>query len=123
MNFSGFIIIIYLIIKLIKSTNNEPIKEHVTLVEGVHFNERLSIKYISNGIELKESIRKHYYKVLDIHSSPIINGDVVFEKYQKHLQYLKEDQLLGYKVKFSINDLKAAQYYLDDLCEYFGNSN
>jgi hypothetical protein len=123
MNFSGFIIIIYLIIKLIKSTNNELIKEHVTLVEGVHFNERLPIKYISNGIELKKSIRRHYYKVLDIHSSPIINNDVVFEKYQKHLHYLKEDQLLVYKVKYSKNDLMAAQYYLDDLCEYYGNLN
>lgn len=123
MNFSGFIIIIYLIIKLIKSTNSEPIKEQMTLVEDVHYNERLPIKYISNGIELKESIRRHYYKVLDILSSPIINGDVVFEKYQKHLQYLKEDQLLGYKIKYSVNDLKAAQYYLDDLCEYYGNLN
>lgn len=123
MNFSGIIIIIYLIIKLIKSTNSEPTKKNVALVEGVHFNERLPIKYISNGVEVKESIRRHYYKVLDIHSSPIINNDVVFEKYQKHLQYLKEDQLLGYKVKYSINELKAAQYYLDDLCKYFGNFN
>ena len=73
------------------------------LVEGVHFNERFPIKYISNGIELKESIRKHYYMVLDIHSSPIINGDVVFEKYQKHIQYLKEDSYgscISYNHKF-----------------------
>jgi hypothetical protein len=51
------------------------------------------------------------------------NEDIVFEHYQKHLQYTKEDELLGYKVKYSVRELKAAEYYLYDLCEYYGNLN
>ena len=39
-------------------------------------------------------------------------------QYQKHLQYFKEDQLLGYKVKYSLYELKAAENYLHDLCMY-----
>jgi hypothetical protein len=58
-----------------------------------------------------------------MHSSPIINEDIVFEQYQKHLQYTKEDELLGFKVKYSVRELKAAEYYLYDLCEYYGNLN
>jgi hypothetical protein len=46
-----------------------------------------------------------------------------FEQYQKHLQYKKEDELLGYKVKYSVRELKAAEYFLYDLCEYYGNLN
>lgn len=124
MSVSGIIFATIVTIKIVKSffvglsEKSEKIK-----VENELIKQKVQVKFISNGIELNESIRKHYYKVLDIHSSPIINNDVVFEKYQKHLHYLKEDHLLGYKVKYSIKDLKAAHYYLDDLCEYFGNLN
>ena len=31
-----------------------------------------------HGGELNESMRRHYYKVIDIHSSPIINNNVIF---------------------------------------------
>ena len=97
--------------------STEPINE------GDEVRVKAPIKYISNEVELTESIRRHYYKVLDMHSSPIIHDGIVFEQYQKHLQYTKEDELLGYKVKYSLRELKAAEYYLYDLCEYYGNLN
>lgn len=123
MSISGYIFASIVLIKIIKSFFDgiEDVNDPVSQVAMGR--KKLPVKYLSNGVELNESIRRHYYKVLDIHSSPIIHNDVVFEKYQKHLQYLREDQILGYKIKYSISDLKAAQYYLDDLCEYFGNLN
>jgi len=123
MSVSGFMFASFVLIRIIISFLDDIEDKDVAINEDVRNSKKLQVKYISNAIELNESIRRHYYKVLDIHSSPIINNDIIFEKYQKHLQYLKEDQVLGYKIKYSISDLKAAQYYLDDLCEYFGNLN
>jgi len=123
MSITGFIFASFVLIRIIISFLDGLEDLNDTVSEDVKVRKKLPIKYISNGVELNESIRRHYYKVIDIHSSPIINNEVVFEKYHKHLQYLSEDQVLGYKIKYSISDLKAAQYYLDDLCEYFGNLN
>ena len=123
MSISGYIFASIVLIKIVKSFFDGLENVNAPVSDKAKVRKKLPIKYISNGIELNESIRRHYYKVLDIHSSPIINNEIVFEKYHKHLQYLREDQVLGYKIKYSISDLKAAQYYLDDLCEYFGNLN
>jgi len=123
MSISGYIFASFVLIRIIISFLDGLEDVNDTVSADVKVRKKLPIKYISNGIGLNESIRRHYYKVLDIHSSPIINNEVVFEKYNQHLQYLMEDQVLGYKIKYSISDLKAAQYYLDDLCEYLGNLN
>lgn len=123
MSISGIIFASIVTIKIIKAFMDGLNDSSAPIKEGEEVRVKAPIKYISNGVELTESIRRHYYKVLDMHSSPIINVDIVFEHYQKHLQYLKEDELLGYKVKYSVRELKAAEYYLYDLCEYYGNLN
>ena len=116
MSISRYIFASIVFIKIIKSFFDglENINAHVS--EKAKVRKKLPVKYISNGIELNETIRRHYYKALNIHSSPNINNVVVFEKYHKHLQYLREEQVLGYKIRYSLCELKAAQYYLDDLC-------
>ena len=123
MSISGFIFALIVVIKILKSFFDVKDNVDKPINQETKIRKKTQLKYISNGSPLNESIRKHYYKVLDIHSQPIINNEVVFVQYHKHLQYLREDQVLGYKIKYSISDLKAAHYYLDDLCEYFGNLN
>jgi hypothetical protein len=123
MSISGIIFTSIVVIKILWSFFDGLDNGDKSIHEETKISKKPKLKFISNGIELNETIRRHYYKVLDIHSSPIINNDVVFEKYLKHLHFLKEEQLLGYKLKYSISELKAAHYYLDDLCEYFGNLN
>jgi len=123
MSISGMIFASFVAIKIIKAFMDGLTDSTAPIKEGEEVRVKAPIKYISNGVELTESIRRHYYKVLDMHSSPIIHDGIVFEQYQKHLQYTKEDELLGYKVKYSVRELKAAEYYLYDLCEYYGNLN
>ena len=123
MSISGIIFASIVVIKIIKSFMDGLNDSSAPIKEGEEMTVKAPIKYISNGVELNESIRRHYYKVLDMHTSPIIHDGIVFEQYQKHLQYTKEDELLGYKVKYSVRELKAAEYYLYDLCEYYGNLN
>jgi hypothetical protein len=120
---SGIIFASIVTIKIIKAFLDGLMDSTAPIKEEEEVRVKTPIKYISNGVELNESIRRHYYKVLDMHSSPIIHDGIVFEQYQKHLQYTKEDELLGYKVKYSVRELKAAEYYLYDLCEYYGNLN
>lgn len=123
MSISGIIFASIVAIKIVKSLLDGLTDSPAPIKEGEEVRVKAPIKYLSNGVELNESIRRHYYKVLDMHSSPIIHDGIVFEQYQKHLQYSKEDELLGYKVKYSVRELKAAEYYLYDLCEYYGNMN
>lgn len=123
MSISGIIFASIVAIKIVKSFLDGLTDSSAPFKEEEVVKAKAPIKYLSNGVELNESIRRHYYKVLDMHSSPIIHDGIVFEQYQKHLQYTKEDELLGYKVKYSVRELKAAEYYLYDLCEYYGNLN
>lgn len=123
MSISGIIFASLVVIKIVKSFMDGLTDSPVPFKEGEEVKVKAPIKYLSNGVELNESIRRHYYKALDMHSSPIIHDGIVFEQYQKHLQYAKVDELLGYKVKYSVRELKAAEYYLYDLCEYYGNLN
>ena len=123
MSISAVIFASFVAIKILKSFMDGLTDSQAPFKEGEEVKVKAPIKYLSNGVELNESIRRHYYKVLDMHSSPIIHDGIVFEQYQKHLQYAKEDELLGYKVKYSVRELKAAEYYLYDLCEYYGNMN
>jgi len=123
MSVSGMIFASIVAIKIIKAFMDGLNDSSESIKEGEEVRVKAPIKYISNGVELNESIRRHYYKVLDMHSSPFINDRIIFEQFQKHLQYTKEDELLGYKVKYSVRELKAAEYYLYDLCEYYGNLN
>jgi len=123
MSISGMIFASIVAFKILKSFLDVLTDSTEPINEGDEVRVKAPIKYISNEVELTESIRRHYYKVLDMHSSPIIHDGIVFEQYQKHLQYTKEDELLGYKVKYSLRELKAAEYYLYDLCEYYGNLN
>jgi hypothetical protein len=123
MSISGIIFASIVTIKIIKAFLDGLMDSTAPINEGEEVRVKAPIKYISNGVELNETIRRHYYKVLDMHSSPIIHDGIVFEQFQKHLQYTKEDELLGYKVKHSVRELKAAEYYLYDLCEYYGNLN
>ncbi len=123
MSISGLIFASFVAIKIVKSFMDGLTDSPKPIQEAEELRVKAPIKYLSNGVELNESIRRHYYKVLDMHSSPIIHDGIVFEQYQKHLQYTKEDELLGYKVKYSVRELKAAEYYLYDLCEYYGNMN
>ena len=123
MSISGIIFAFIVAIKIVKSLLDGLTDSPAPIIEGEEVRVKAPIKYLSNGVELNESIRRHYYKVLDMHSSPIIHDGIVFEQYQKHLQYTKEDELLGYKGKYSVQELKVAEYYLYDLCEYYGNMN
>jgi hypothetical protein len=123
MSISGIIFSSLVAIKIVNSLLDGLSDKSDTIKEGEEVRLKTPVSYLSNGVELNESIRRHYYKVLDMNSSPIIHDGIVFEQYQKHLQYTKEDKLLGYKVKYSVRELKAAEYYLYDLCEYYGNMN
>ena len=76
MSVSGFIFASFVLIRIIISylDDSEDVVDPAS--EDVNVKKKLPVKYISNGVRLNESIRKHYYKVLDIHSSPIISTEV-----------------------------------------------
>ena len=123
MSISGIIFASLVVIKIVKSFLDGLTDSPAPFKEGEEVKVKAQIKYLSNGVELNESIRRHYYKVLDMHSRPIIHDGIVFEQYLKHLKHLKEDELPGDKMVFAVQDLKAAKYYLHDHYEYYFNLN
>ena len=124
MSITGLIIGSYVVIKIFKSFLDSLSEKTDAIMEGERLTkEKVQITYVSNGFKLNESIRRYYYKVLDIQSIPIIHKGIVFEQYLKHLKHLKEDELPGDKMVFAVQDLKAAKYYLHDHYEYYFNLN
>lgn len=112
--------IIFLYKQMINYANSIDAKSALELEE---IREKNKFKYISNESTIEGSLFRYYLKQLDLENEKVIYIDLVFNSYQKHLQFLNEDLILGYKVKTNKKNLRLSHDYLVDLCDYMGNLN
>ena len=85
---------------------------------GLTNNEKKPIVYISNGIELKTSFRKHYFEVLDMRAGTTYDRDMIFEQAQKQHSYYQEDIKVGYKTRTSKKEIQLAESYILEYYDY-----
>ena len=105
---------------MMKSANSIDSESNLELN---HIECKPKIKYYSNDVCITGSLFRHYLKLLELEQEKEIYEDLVFNAYQKHLQYLNEDLMLGYKVKTNKKELRLSHDYIVDLCDYMGNLN
>ena len=79
---------------------------------------RKSIQYMLNGRVLDRSHIVFAFDILDIDYKTKVYIDSVNDNYYKQLEFFEEDQKLGFKIRASIEDLKASRNYLLDSYGY-----
>jgi hypothetical protein len=93
-----------------------------TSLEGKGVSKR-GVAYLSNDKILIKSLRKHYELILGLEDEKEIYPDKINFRFYKQLDFLQEDVLLGYKIKYTQKDIESARDYLHDLSEYLTHTN
>lgn len=109
--------IICLIFKLIIDDCNKPVVSDVDQLINT-ITEKKPIKYISNGVELKTTLKRHYFNILDMENGKIYDREMISEQVFKQHQYYDEDVKVGYKTKYNTQDIHLAEDYIMDNYNY-----
>ena len=76
------------------------------------------VKYISNGAELKTTLKRHYFNILDLENGKVYNREMISDQVFKQHSYYDEDVKVGYKTRCSSKDIKLAEEYIMDNFNY-----
>ena len=118
MSVGWFIIVsIYLIRLIVNSTvEDTTVRSKANEVEI-----QKPIDFISNGLVLNKSLSRYYIGILELQNERNIYIQKIHEGYNRQLNFVKEDIMLGYKVAEDRAELESARVYMLDLCNYMGN--
>jgi len=93
------------------------------------FNEKDPIDYsgkhryiINDKVSLLHPLTKSY-KVLDLPNDILLSPSVIHKALHKQLEFANEDRLLGYTMKYTIQEYQTAKQYLLDYYEYMAHLN
>ncbi len=93
------------------------------------FNEKTPIDYsgkhryiINEKVSLLHPLSKSY-KVLDLPNEILLGPTEIYKALHKQLEFANEDRLLGYKMKYTIQEYQTAKQYLLDYYEYMAHLN
>ena len=86
-------------------------------------NEKKPVKYISNGVELKTNLKRHYFNILDMGNGMVYNREMISEQVFKQHSYYQEDLKVGYKTRYNTNDIHLAENFILDYYDYLVHLN
>ena len=81
------------------------------------------VKYISNGVELKTTLKRHYFDILDIENGKVYDREMISEQVFKQHSYYDEDFKVGYKIRYNTKDIHLAEDYILDYYDYVVHLN
>ena len=118
MSVGWFIIVsIYLIRFIVNITDDDTtVKSKANEVEV-----QKPIEFVSNGLVVNKSLSSYYIAILELQNERSIYIQKIHESYNRQLNFVKEDIVLGYKVAEDIAELESARVYMVDLCNYMRN--
>lgn len=111
-----FLVIVYLIKFIIKELSKPEVSDVDQLINTI--TEKKPIKYISNGMELKTTLKRHYFNILDMENGKIYDREMISEQVFKQHQYYDENVKVGYKTKYNTQDIHLAENYIIDNYNY-----
>ena len=115
-------IIFCLILKLVINDYKKPvISELDQLINNL--TEKKTVKYISNGIELKSNFISHYLEFLDMRNTKRFNRELIFKQAQKQHTFFQEDINTGYLTRCSKKDIILAESYILEYYDYVVHLN
>jgi|688.fasta_scaffold605109_1 hypothetical protein len=110
-------LIFCLIFKLIVYDYNKPAVSEVDQIINTITKKKL-VKYISNGVELKTTLKRHYFDILDMENGKVYDREMISEQVFKHHSFYNEDIKVGYKTRCNTKDIHLAEDYVLDNYDY-----
>ena len=114
--------IVCLTIRLIIDDYNKPIISDIDQIINT-ITEKKPVKYISNGVELKNTFIEHYFDILDMEKGKLFDKEMILIQVKKQHSYYQEDIAVGYKTRCSSKDILLAETYILDNYNYLVHLN
>jgi len=121
MNSLIFLSVVF-IIKLIIADYNKPIVSYVEQIINT-ITEKKPVIYISNGVELKTTFKRHYFDILDMENGKVYDREMISEQVFKQQSYYDEDVRSGFKIRCNSKDIHLAEDYILDYYDYVVHLN
>ncbi len=113
------------VVYFLKWIVNEISKPEVSEVDQIinNITEKKPIKYISNGVELKTTLKRHYFDILDMEDGKVYDREMISEQVFKQHSFYNEDVRAGYKTRCNTKDIHLAEDYVLDYYDYVVHLN
>ena len=102
-----FLVVFYIIKFIIKELSKPSVSEIDQLVNRL--TEKKPIKYISNGVELKITLKRHYFDVLDMENGKVYDREMITDQVFKQHSFYNEDVQIGFKTTHTTRDIHLAE--------------
>lgn len=116
-----FLVVVYIIKLIIKELYNPEVSDVDQLINTI--TEKKPIKYISNGMELKTTLKRHYFDILDMENGKVYDRDMISDQVFKQHSFLDEDVKAGYKTRCNTKGIHLAEDYILDYYDYVVHLN
>lgn len=111
-----FLVIVCIIKLIIKELTTPAVSDVDQLINTI--TEKKPIKYFSNNVELKTTLKRHYFEILDMENGKKYDREMITEQVFKQHSFYNEDVKVGYKTKYNTKDINLAEDYIMDNYNY-----
>jgi hypothetical protein len=116
-----FLVIVYIVKWIIDEISKPEVPNVDQIINSI--TEKKPIKYISNGVELKTTLKKHYFDILDMENGKVYDREMISEQVFKQHSYYDEDVKVGYKTRYKTMDIHLSEDYILDYYDYVVHLN
>lgn len=116
-----FLFVVYIIKFIIKEISKPVVTDVDQIINSI--TEKKPIKYISNGVELKTTLKKHYFDILDMENGKVYDREMISDQIFKQHSYYDEDVKIGYKTRYKTMNIHLAEDYILDYYDYLVHLN
>ena len=99
-----FLLVVYIIKLVIKELTTPAVSDVDQIINTI--TEKKPVKYISNGAELKTTLKRYYFNILDLENGKVYDREMISDQVFKQHSYYDEDVKVGYKTRCSSKDIK-----------------
>ena len=111
-----FLLVVYIIKLIIKELTTPAVSDVDQIINSI--TEKKPIKYISNGVELKTTLKRHYFDILDMENGKVYDREMISDQVFKQHSYYDEDVKVGFKTRCTSKDILLAENYIIDNYNY-----
>ena len=116
-----FLVAVYFIKWLVNEITKPEISEVDEIINNI--TEKKPVKYISNGVELKTTLKRYYFDILDMENGKVYDREMISEQVFKQHSFYNEDVKVGYKTRYNTKDIHLAEDYILDYYDYVVHLN
>ena len=116
-----FLLVVYMVKWIIDEISKPEDSDVDELINDI--TEKKPVKYISNGVELKTTLKRHYFNILDMENGKVYDREMISDQVFKQHSYYDEDVKVGYKTRCTSNDIQLAHNYIMDHYDYIVDLN